>query len=430
MSLSILILAAGAGTRMKSEKPKVLHSLCGKEMLYYAIREARQLSDDVTVVLYHQKERVEQAMKHYFDDVKFVVQDHENFPGTGGAVMAATFKHEKVLVLNGDMPLVQASELSKLTSTSSTVTMSVLELSNPSGYGRVITQGDHVLRIVEEKDATSEEKNVTRVNAGVYCFSQDFLTHALPKLSNNNAQKEYYLTDVIEMAVKENFNVSWIQVDETNFKGVNSKVDLASAEMIYLERLREKWMKEGVIMHLPHTIYLDDSVIFEGECELETGVVIKGNTLISNSLIKAHSVIEESTIHNSDIGPMARIRPQSIVEGSHIGNFVEIKKSHLHHGVKAGHLAYIGDATVGENVNIGAGVITCNYDGVKKYETIIESDVFIGSDSQLIAPVTLKQGSFIAAGTTVTRTVPEKSLALSRVKQENKEGFVTKKWGK
>lgn len=430
MALSVVILAAGAGTRMKSTTPKVLHTISGKEMLYYAIKEAKILSDDVTVVLYHQAQKVQQSMEKYFDDVTFVLQDHENFPGTGGAMMGVNVRHEKVLVLNGDMPLVTHEELLKLTLTEADIIMSVLSLDDASGYGRVVTEGEKVIGIVEQKDASPDQLAIKLANAGVYLFSKSSLSTFLPQLSNNNAQKEYYLTDVVGLGVKAGLSVRYVVVNEEHFKGVNSKLDLSHAEVIMQNQIKEMLMIQGVIMRLPETIYIETGSTFVGECTLESGVVIKGECYIENSTIKAHSVIENSILINADAGPMARIRPGSRLEGAHVGNFVEVKNSHLKNGVKAGHLSYIGDAIVGERTNIGAGMITCNYDGINKHKTIIEEDVFIGSDTQLVAPVTVKKGSMIGAGSTITKDVEQGSLALSRTKQSSIAGFSEKFFGK
>lgn len=424
--ISIVILAAGKGSRMKSPKAKVLHTICGKEMLYYIIKTSREISDDVTVVVAHQKDTVIELMSSYFNDINFVTQDADNFPGTGGAMKNISVKNEKVLVLNGDMPLVTAGSLEGFLESKSDIVMSIFDLQNPDGYGRVIIKDGHVEKIVEQKDASTAVLNVTTVNAGIYAFSKQTLDRYIPKLSNNNAQKEYYLTDVISMARANGLNITPLLVDEEHFKGVNSKKDLSDAEVIMQERIKTSHMEAGVIMQLPSTIYIEEGVMFEGECIVENGCRITGNTKIINSHIKAHSVIEDSIVKNSDVGPFAHLRPASQLEDTHVGNFVEVKKSTLK-GVKAGHLSYIGDATVGEGTNIGAGVITCNYDGIKKYETIIGKNVFIGSDSQLVAPVTIEDNVMIAAGTTVTSgRVESGALAISRTKLRTIENFYHK----
>lgn len=429
-SLSIVILAAGKGSRMKSPKAKVLHEICGREMLYYSIKAAREITDDVIVVVAHQKDAVIAAMEKHFDNLTFVTQDAENFPGTGGAMMGVYPKYDDVLVLNGDMPLIQRSSIEKFLANPADIVMSVIPLDNPSGYGRVVIENDRVQRIVEEKDASEREKAINTVNAGVYGFKHHVLQTYIPKLSNANAQGEYYLTDVIEMARNDGLSISPLYVEEVEFKGVNSKNDLTNAEMIMMDRLRRSWMDAGVIMQLPETIYLEEGVKFEGECIVENGVRLCGNTLISYSHIKAHSVIEDSTVKNSDVGPLAHLRPLSVLEDTHVGNFVEVKKSHLT-GVKAGHLSYLGDATIAEGTNIGAGTITCNYDGVKKYQTIIGKNVFVGSDTQLVAPVEIADNVMIAAGTTVTAGKYESDiLILSRTPIRKVAGFFTKFFGK
>lgn len=428
--LSIIILAAGKGSRMKSNKAKVLHPVSGRPMLYHIIRASRELTDDITVVVAHQKEAVTTSMQSLFDDISFVTQDAENFPGTGGAVMNIKPRYENVLVLNGDMPLITAESMEGFLSGSADITMSIFDLEDPSGYGRVVISEVGVERIVEEKDATDAEKKINYVNAGVYAFKHSVLQEYLPRLSNENAQGEYYLTDVIALAKADNLAIEPLLVDEEHFKGVNSKADLAASEEIMQRRIRNKWMQAGVTMQLPETIYIEEAATFEGECLVENGSRICGESIISNSHIKAHSVVEESVIKDSDIGPLAHIRPKSYIESTHIGNFVEVKKSTLT-GVKAGHLTYLGDATVDEGTNIGAGVITCNYDGIKKYNTIIGKNVFVGSDTQFVAPVTIEDDVLVAAGTTVTPgTVEKGSLAVSRTPLKKVNNFFYKFFGK
>jgi bifunctional UDP-N-acetylglucosamine pyrophosphorylase/glucosamine-1-phosphate N-acetyltransferase len=423
--LSIIILAAGAGTRMKSSKPKVLHKISGYEMLFFSILEAKKLSDDITVVLYHQADLVRAEMEKYFDDINYHIQDHENYPGTGGAVMGISPKNDKVLVLNGDMPLVEADELEKLVS-DDTITMSILALEDASGYGRVIIDKENrVEKIVEQKDCNENELKVTTANAGIYCFDTKFLQDSLPKLSNENAQKEYYITDLVEMAIDLGLDVKSVVVNEENFKGVNSKFDLANAETIHQNRIKERFMKAGVIMRLPDTIYIEYSVQIEGESIIENGVTLLGKTKIVNSHIKTNTVIEDGVLIDSSAGPMARIRPKSELKDTHIGNFVETKKANLN-GVKAGHLSYLGDCEIDEGTNVGAGTITCNYDGVNKYKTTIGKNVFIGSDTQLVAPVTLEDNTMVAAGSTITSNVASGDLALSRTKQKSIKGFFYK----
>ena len=428
--LSILILAAGKGSRMKSPKAKVLHTISGKPMLYHSIKAALELTDDVIVVVAHQKDAVIEAINAEFENITFLVQDAENFPGTGGAVMGIKAKYEKVLVLNGDMPLITADALEGFVESNSEIVMSIFNLEDPSGYGRVVIGKHGVERIVEQKDANETELAITYVNAGIYSFKRTLLEQYIPQLSNDNAQNEYYLTDIIAMAKNDGINIEPLEVDEEHFKGVNSKIDLAEAEVIMQRRIRNKWMAQGVIMQLPETIYIEESVTFEGECVLENGTRICGNSVIINSHIKAHSVVEDSRMENSDVGPMGHLRPLSNLKDTHIGNFVEVKKSTLD-GVKAGHLSYIGDAEIGSGSNIGAGVITCNYDGKKKYKTIIGKNVFVGSDSQIVAPCTIEDDVMVAAGTTLTDTkVKSGVLILSRTKIKTIEGFFYKFFGK
>jgi len=421
---SIIILAAGQGTRMKSDTPKVLHKISGKPMLYYSIKEALKLSDDITVVLFHQFEKVKAEIEKYFSNINFVIQDHKNYPGTGGAVMGITPKYEKVLVLNGDMPLIQASELEKF-EINATIVMSVLELDSADGYGRVIIENGNVKKIVEQKDATPEELAITTANAGIYQFETKFLLENLPKLNNNNAQKEYYITDLVEMAISQGKVLKPLVVNEENFKGVNSKVELADAEVIHQNRIKKEFMKAGVIMRLPDTIYIEEGVEIEGESIIENGVSLLGNSKIINSHIKTNSVVEDSIVKDSDVGPMGRIRPGSQLNKTHIGNFVETKKAILN-GVKAGHLSYLGDCSIDEGTNIGCGTITCNYDGVNKHQTIIGKNVFVGSDTQFVAPVNIEDDVLIGAGSTVTGNVKKGELYLTRAKAKTIDGYFYK----
>ncbi|MCG3681498.1 bifunctional UDP-N-acetylglucosamine diphosphorylase/glucosamine-1-phosphate N-acetyltransferase GlmU [Aliarcobacter butzleri] len=421
---SIIILAAGAGTRMKSDTPKVLHKISGKPMLYYSIKEALKLSDDITVVLYHQFEKVKAEIEKYFSNINFVIQDHKNYPGTGGAVMGIVPKYEKVLVLNGDMPLIQASELEKF-DIDATIVMSVLELESADGYGRVIIENGNVKKIVEQKDASKDELKITTANAGIYQFETKFLLENLPKLDNNNAQKEYYITDLVEMAISGGKVLKPLVVNEENFKGVNSKVELADAEVIHQNRIKKEFMKAGVIMRLPDTIYIEEGVGIEGESIIENGVSLLGNSKIINSHIKTNSVVEDSIVKDSDVGPMGRVRPGSELTNTHIGNFVETKKAKLT-GVKAGHLSYLGDCSIDEGTNIGCGTITCNYDGVNKHQTIIGKNVFVGSDTQFVAPVNIEDDVLIGAGSTVTGNVKKGELYLTRAKAKTIDGFFYK----
>ena len=428
MSISVVILAAGQGTRMKSNTPKVLHEISGKSMLFHAIDAAKDISDDITVVLYHQAERIQKEIEEAYEGIHFHMQDAQQFPGTGGAMKGVEVKHTRALILNGDMPLITTDSLQSLMEPDADINMSVIKLDNPSGYGRVVILNGNVHEIVEEKDCIPAQKEIKTVNAGVYCVKKVLLDSYIPALGNDNAQEEYYLTDIIKMAVGEGKIIHPVIVQEEEFKGVNSKLDLAHAEEIMQNRIKTKWMNAGVSMRLPETIYIDSRTTFEGECMLENGVSIQGNSHIISSHIKTHSVIEDSHIENSDVGPMGRVRPNSKLIETHIGNFVEVKKSTLT-GVKAGHLAYIGDASIDEGSNIGAGVITCNYDGKNKYKTIIGKNVFVGSDTQLIAPVTLADDVIIAAGSTINKNVAQGELAISRAPMKTIKNFFYKFFG-
>jgi len=426
MSQQIIILAAGKGTRMKSQTPKVLHKLCNKPMIHYIIEESKKITNSIDVILSHKFEEVKKEIESF--NIRIHKQDLEKFPGTGGALKEIPLLEDKILILNGDMPLIRKKEIEKFLNIDADIVMSIMKLDNPDGYGRVVIENRNVKKIVEQKDATPEELKIPFVNAGVYLFKKDILKKYIPILNNNNAQKEYYLTDIIEMAVKDGKTVKAIEVNEEDFKGINSKKDLAEAEKIMCNRIKNKWMREGIIMRLPETIFIDAYSVFEEECEIESGSVIKKSKII-NSKIKANSVIEEAVIKNSEVGPMARIRPKSKIIDSKIGNFVEVKASKLN-DVKAGHLSYLGDSEIDSGTNIGAGTITCNYDGKRKYKTKIGKNVFVGSDTQLIAPVIIEDDVIIAAGSTVNKDVKKGSLAISRAPLKIIEGFYYKFFGK
>jgi bifunctional UDP-N-acetylglucosamine pyrophosphorylase/glucosamine-1-phosphate N-acetyltransferase len=430
MNVSIVIMAAGLGTRMKSSISKVLHEISGYPMLYHILKEASNLSDDISLVLYHQADTIKSEMEKYFQDIHYVIQDHINFPGTGGAIMGVCPKHERVLVLSGDMPLVLKEDMELFLSESAPVVLSTFFAKDPTGYGRVIMDENKLVqKIVEQKDANPKELEVKSVNAGVYLFAKDFLENNLAKLTNNNNQNEYYITDLIGIAKSQNLDVKAVFVDENTFMGVNSKYQLAKAEELMQQKIKKAFMEAGVIMKLPETIYIESDVIIEGESIIENGVSLLKGSRIINSHIKTNSVIEDSIVENSQVGPMARIRPKSILKESKIGNFVEIKKSTLQ-GVKAGHLSYLGDSLIDEGTNIGCGTITCNYDGKAKYQTIIGKNVFVGSDTQLVAPVIIEDDVIIASGTTVTKNIKKGSLAINRAPLKVVESFFYKFFGK
>lgn len=446
---AVIILAAGKGTRMKSEKAKVLHEVGGRPMLSYAIERAKEAGAAKTVVIIgHQAEKVREAIPD--KGIVFVEQSVQL--GTGHAVMQAEkalkrFKGD-VLILSGDVPLITADTIKGLMSSHSkgkaTLTVLTAEPDDPYGYGRIITDNKgRIKKIVEEKDATSKERSVREINTGIYCVGSEFLFKALKKVEPKNVQKEYYLTDIVGIAVNEKKTVSTFKAREfREVMGINSRIDLAEVECIIRTKTLGHLMANGVTIIDPSNTYISSSVRIDPDTVVYPGAFISGDTVIGTGCsigpgsiisdtilgndvkINAYSVIEKSEVkEGAVIGPVAHIRPQTVIEkGAHIGNFVEVKKSTIGAGSKANHLTYIGDATIGKGVNIGAGTITCNYDGFSKYQTVIEDNVFVGSDTQLIAPVRIGKGSLIGAGTTVTEDVPEDSLVLSRVKQITKKG--------
>ena len=423
--VSVIVLAAGLGTRMKSQKAKVLFELCGEPMIIHILKKAYEISNDVSVILHYQFDEVKSAVLAHFPNAKIYKQDHEHFPGTAGGLKEVEIRGAKTLIICGDMPLVKSAELRKLCEGDAEVNLSVFSARDPFGYGRVITKGGEILKIVEQKDASEEEKAVKDANAGCYCFKSEALRQILPQIKPDNAQKEYYLTDAIKIAKDMGLKCAAVWVDEQNFMGINDKLALSIAENLMQNEIKENLMKQGVLMRLPQSIYIDSRAKFIGECELQENVSIIGPCVIESSLIKSGCVIEDSVVKNSDIGPMAHLRPKCEVVGTHIGNFVELKNAKVNK-IKAGHLSYLGDCEIDEGSNIGCGTITCNYDGKKKYKTIIGKNVFIGSDTQLVAPVRVADDVIIAAGTTVTSDVPSGALAISRSKQINKDGFFHK----
>ncbi|MBK1991272.1 bifunctional UDP-N-acetylglucosamine diphosphorylase/glucosamine-1-phosphate N-acetyltransferase GlmU [Campylobacter sp. 2018MI35] len=427
MQSSILILAAGLGTRMKSNKPKVLQKICGKSMILHILEKAFKISDDVSVVLSHEKELIEKEILEHFSKTQILEQDLNHFPGTAGALKNYTPKAKQTLILCGDMPLIKEQSLKKLLDTSYSFNVAIFNAKDPKNYGRVILKENSLEKIVEFKDANEEEKNISLCNAGVYAIDSELLMQVLPLIDNKNEAKEYYLTDAIKLAREKGILISPIFVDEFEFMGVNDKFELSKAEELMQDELKKYWMKQGVIFHLPHTIYIDCEVRFEGECEIYENVRIEGKSLIVNSIIKSSCVIEDSEVFNSDIGPLAHLRSKNIIKNSHIGNFVECKNAKLNK-IKAGHLSYLGDCEIDEGTNIGCGVITCNYDGIKKHKSIIGKNVFIGSNSELIAPVKIEDDVIIAAGSCVDRKVEKGSLFINRATSKIVKDYFYKKF--
>ncbi|HEC1736279.1 TPA: bifunctional UDP-N-acetylglucosamine diphosphorylase/glucosamine-1-phosphate N-acetyltransferase GlmU [Campylobacter coli] len=429
MKTSILILAAGLGTRMKSEKPKVLQELCQKSMILHILEKAFAISEDVSVVLSHQKERVEKEILEHFPKTQILEQDLINFPGTAGALKGFTPKNEKVLILCGDMPLVEKTSLEVLLQSEGELSLAVFNARDAKSYGRVIIKDDQVEKIVEFKDANEEERKVSVCNAGVYVIESKLLAQILPLIDNHNAAKEYYLTDSIFLAKKQGASIKAVFVDEDEFMGINDKFELNIAQNLMQEKIKKHWMKQGVIFHLPQSTYIGMDVEFVGECEVYENVRIEGKSKIVNSIIKSSSVIENSIVENSDVGPLAHLRPKCELKDTHIGNFVECKNAKLN-GVKAGHLSYLGDCEIESGTNIGCGTITCNYDGVKKHKTIIGKNVFVGSDTQFIAPVKIEDDVIIAAGSSVDCNVESGVLFINRAEKKLIKDYFYKKFQK
>lgn len=444
-SLNIVILAAGKGTRMHSDRPKVLHALAGRPLLQYVLDTAARLSPGKTCVVYgHGGESVPQAMKQYTAD--FVLQEPQL--GTGHAlqqVMPLLQDHSLTLVLYGDVPLIQHTTLHQMLASRDALTLLTVKLDNPAGYGRIVRDGmGHVSRIVEEKDATPEQRAISEINTGFLTAPTYLLRNWLAKLSNNNSQGEYYLTDIVATAVAQGVAVHTLHPAHAwEVEGVNSKKQLAELERIWQHEQAQQLLKQGVTLADPARLDVRGRLVCGREVEIDVGCIFEGEVHLGNNVrVGAYSVIRDSQIASGThiepyshivqaeigddcrIGPFARIRPGSKLHNDvHIGNFVEVKNSEIAANSKANHLSYIGDSTVGSRVNIGAGTITCNYDGANKYRTVIEDDAFIGSDTQLIAPVKVGRGATIGAGSTITCDAPEGELTLSRSKQVTVAGW-------
>ncbi|MEN5031135.1 bifunctional UDP-N-acetylglucosamine diphosphorylase/glucosamine-1-phosphate N-acetyltransferase GlmU [Pseudomonas sp. Ps21-P2] len=446
MSLDIVILAAGQGTRMRSALPKVLHPVAGKSMLGHVIHSARQLSPQgIHVVIGHGAERVREQLAS--DDLNFVLQDKQL--GTGHAVAQAlpALTAETVLILYGDVPLIQVETLHRLLALVNDQQLGLLTvtLEDPTGYGRIVRDVQHrVSAIVEHKDATEEQKAIKEGNTGILAVPGKCLADWLGRLSNKNAQGEYYLTDVIAMAVNDGLVVATAQPDDAmEVQGANDRKQLAELERHYQHREARRLMALGVTLRDParfdvrgdvtvgRDVMIDVNVILEGRVVIEDDVsigpncVIKDSTLRKGAIIKANSHLEGAIVgEGADAGPFARLRPGSVLDArAHVGNFVELKNAHLGEGAKAGHLTYLGDAVIGARTNIGAGTITCNYDGANKHKTVMGEDVFIGSNNSLVAPVHIASGASTAAGSTINQDVPAKQLAVARARQRNIEGW-------
>lgn len=446
MSLDIVILAAGQGTRMRSALPKVLHPVAGKAMLGHVIDTARLLKPQgIHVVIGHGAELVRERLAA--DDLNFVLQSEQL--GTGHAVAQAlpALTAERVLILYGDVPLIEVETLQRLLQQVSEQQLGLLtvNLNDPTGYGRIVRDEAGVVKaIVEHKDASSEQRLIREGNTGILAVPGKKLGDWLGRLSNSNAQGEYYLTDVIAMAVADGLVVATEQAaDEMEVLGANDRIQLSQLERHYQYRAARRLMLQGVTLIDPtrfdlrgevtvgRDVSIDINVILEGQVVIEDGVqigpncVIKNSTLRKGAIVKANSHLEGADMgEGADCGPFARLRPGSVLGAkAHVGNFVELKNAKLGEGAKAGHLSYLGDAEIGARSNIGAGTITCNYDGANKFKTVLGEDVFIGSNSALVAPVTLGDRATTGAGSVITGDVPANTLAVGRAKQRNIEGW-------
>lgn len=446
MSLAVVILAAGKGTRMKSSLPKVLHPIAGRPMVQHVVDAAAALSPTNTVVVYgHGGERVRATVT----GERLCWAEQAEQLGTGHAVAQALpfLEEDTVLVLYGDVPLIRPETLRDFVArvNDRTLALMTLTLDDPSGYGRIVRDSHgHVKRIVEQKDASDDEKAIREINTGILACSRRFLNDSLPKLSNSNAQGEYYLTDLIAMAVEAGMDVAVAQPEfPWEVDGVNDRVQLARLERVYQNVRAEALMRGGATLLDPARldirgdarvgtdVVIDVNVVLEGEVHIADNVRIGPNCLIRNATLKSGVVVEANSVidgavvgEGCQVGPFARLRPGTeMARGAKVGNFVETKKTYIGEGSKVNHLTYLGDSRLGRDVNVGAGTITCNYDGVNKFQTIMKDGAFIGSNSSLVAPVTIGEEATVGAGSVVTKDVPGKALAIARGRQSNIENW-------
>jgi len=448
MAISIVILAAGLGARMRSNTPKVLHKIAGKTLIEHVIQTAATLPDATApIIIYgHQGDLLKKSLAHY--QISWAHQTQQL--GTGHAVLQALphiSKDNQVLILSGDVPLISNSTLQKFLQNTTKNTLGILTATvpNPTGLGRIIRdQKNQIIKITEEKDLIGDQAKIQEINTGIYLVAAEHLQKWLPLLKNNNAQQEFYLTDIIEIALNENIKIIDTQAEyyqET--LGINNRQQLATLERFYQKQQAEKFLTNGVTLIDPDRFDVRGDISIEKDSIIDINVILEGqtkigercsigphcilrNTIIGNDVeIRAHSIIDGAIIaDNCTVGPFARIRPDTrLAEQSHVGNFVEIKNSVIGFASKVNHLTYIGDSQIGEKTNIGAGTITCNYDGAQKHKTIIGDHVFIGSNSALVAPVTINSGATIAAGSTITRDAPANQLTIARVKQKSIENW-------
>ena len=446
--ITVVMLAAGEGKRMRSRQPKVLHPLCGRPLISYPLRAARSISDRIVLVVAPQSERVRHAVE---GDVRIVEQSERL--GTGHAVMQARAEcaDGTVVVLAADMPLLSAETLERLVqhhrATEAAATVLTAVVDRPQGYGRVLRQRGRVARIVEDRDATDDQKRVNEINTSVYCFDAARLWSALDHVRPENDQGEYYLTDVVAILVRNGARVEAVSVaDPVEALGVNDRKQLATVTAIQRGRILDRLMTEGVTILDPASTYIEDTVAIGVDSVVYPNVVIEGPSTIGSECVigpgchisacrlgdrvtlKPYCVMTDSVIDEDAIlGPFCHLRPKvHIGAQAHVGNFVELKKSKLGRGSKANHLAYLGDATIGDRVNVGAGAITCNYDGFKKHETKIGDDVFVGTNASLVAPIVVGDGAYIGAGSTITKDIPPDALAVERDQQVAKDGWASR----
>ena len=447
-----VILAAGMGTRMKSKMPKVLHTVCGKPLSKWVIDASKAAgADKVCAVVGHKAETVKEVLG---DVCEFELQAEQK--GTGHAVMQAidVIKNSKgeVVILNGDTPLITAETINKAieyhknNDNQATVITAILD--DATGYGRIVRDNDgSVLKIVEQKDASEEEKKINEVNSGMYVFDAQSLVYALDKITPNNAQGEYYLTDTLEILLSAGKKIGGYAIsDNDEIRGINDRVQLNEAEKIMQKRINEYHMRNGVTMRNPESVYIEDGVEIGNDTEICQNVTIKSGTKIgSDCVIGSGSMLDRAVIHDgvdvlssvilesevdegTHVGPFAYIRPNCHVgKEVKVGDFVELKNSNIDDGTKISHLTYIGDSDVGKRVNFGCGTVTCNYDGKKKYRTTIGDDCFVGCNTNFVSPINVGDGVYIAAGSTITEDIPENSLSIARARQVNKEGWKDKR---
>lgn len=447
-----VILAAGMGTRMKSKMPKVLHKVCGKPLSKWVIDASEAAgADKVCAVVGHKAETVKEVLG---DVCEFALQAEQK--GTGHAVMQAidVIKNSKgeVVILNGDTPLITAETINKAieyhknNGNQATVITAILD--DATGYGRIVRDNDgSVLKIVEQKDASEEEKKINEVNSGMYVFDAQSLVYALDKITPNNAQGEYYLTDTLEILLSAGKKIGGYAIsDNDEIRGINDRVQLNEAEKIMQKRINEYHMRNGVTMRNPESVYIEGGVEIGNDTEICQNVTIKSGTKIgSDCVIGSGSMLDRAVIHDgvdvlssvilesevdegTHVGPFAYIRPNCHVgKEVKVGDFVELKNSNIDDGTKISHLTYIGDSDVGKRVNFGCGTVTCNYDGKKKYRTTIGDDCFVGCNTNFVSPINVGDGVYIAAGSTITEDIPENSLSIARARQINKEGWKDKR---